>query len=173
MVDDDEVAASELATDLFEGSSRHGDADVGEEERSPTPTSDGDAPLGDLAASVRDQRRATEDDADLVEDLFEEIDVGDLDGDDAWAALEGVRDDDVSVSASAHAIPVDRPDPRARRDDHLVSKREFCQQCPYFTAPPETACTHDGTEIVEVVDADQFRVRGCPMVDREKLDRFD
>jgi len=52
-------------------------------------------------------------------------------------------------------------------DEHVVPKRDFCQRCPHFTAPPETACSHEGTTIVEVVDPDSFRVRNCPVVEDE------
>ncbi|QHS17888.1 hypothetical protein GWK26_12430 [haloarchaeon 3A1-DGR] len=52
----------------------------------------------------------------------------------------------------------------AEYDDRIVDKREYCQRCPYSTDPPTLACTHDGTEIVEVVEMDRFRVRNCPMV---------
>ncbi|EMA65895.1 hypothetical protein C468_05293, partial [Halorubrum kocurii JCM 14978] len=49
--------------------------------------------------------------------------------------------------------------------ERVVSKRTYCQQCPHFSAPPDVACDHEGTSIVEAVGFDEFRVRNCPMVD--------
>ncbi|ESP88209.1 hypothetical protein K933_10375, partial [Candidatus Halobonum tyrrellensis G22] len=48
----------------------------------------------------------------------------------------------------------------------VVNKREYCQQCPHLAAPPEMACTHEGTAIVELLDGDDVRVRGCPVAAR-------
>ncbi|MFB6170810.1 MAG: hypothetical protein ABEJ06_06640 [Haloarculaceae archaeon] len=52
--------------------------------------------------------------------------------------------------------------------DAVVPKSRFCQQCEYFSAPPEVGCGHTGTEIAELVDADRFRVVDCPVVARRR-----
>jgi len=59
----------------------------------------------------------------------------------------------------------------AEHDEAVVDKRQYCQQCPYFSEPPEVACSHDGTTIVEVLMDGQFRVRGCPVVTDSGPDR--
>ena len=135
-----------------------------------------DVPLSDLAREVCERRRhgrdRTEDgegggrvdggDGDW-DDLFEsvetpEIDAGTVwetlaaDADDADPAARGVGSDAETVEASASGVR-----------EHVVPKRAYCQQCPHFSDPPEVACGRDGTAIVEVVDADRFRVRDCPV----------
>ena len=54
----------------------------------------------------------------------------------------------------------------------MVNKRTYCQRCPHFAAPPDTACTHEEATIVEALGFDEFRVRDCPMV-TEDGPRFD
>lgn len=50
----------------------------------------------------------------------------------------------------------------------VVQKSNFCQQCEYFSAPPAVSCGHAGTEIVELVDSEHFRVVNCPVVARRR-----
>jgi len=95
-------------------------------------------------------------------DPFEEVDVGDLDEEDVWAALSA--DEEPTADVGGEATPVETDEGIG---DHVVKKREYCQRCPHFTEPPTTACSHEGTAIIEVVSADEFRVRGCPMVSEE------
>ena len=117
-----------------------------------------DAPFGDLARSVEERRRRRESESDP----FETVEVSDVDEDDLWASLgeeSGPGPD--PDAAEAVSAPADTPD---GRPEHVVGKREYCQQCPFLSTPPTVACEHEGTDIVEVVDADRFRVRGCPMV---------
>lgn len=127
---------------------------------------DADAPLSDLAREMRERRERREREGDVVggdDDLFEQVDVGDIDSEAAWEAL-------VEAEAAEQSVGVDRDDqsadaPETEQDgETLVSKRAYCQRCPHFTEPPDVACTHEGTDIVEVVDTDTFRVRDCPMV---------
>jgi hypothetical protein len=116
------------------------------------------------------------------EDPFESVAVDEIDTDELWASLEsegegaaaGAGADDGSAAAEQPEVGsggaaerVERDDPEARRVDHLVPKAAYCQRCRHLAAPPEVRCTHEGTEIVEVADADHFRVRGCPMVDED------
>lgn len=90
-----------------------------------------------------------------ADDPFERMAVDEVDIDDVWDAL----DDD------ADPPPAGSGEPGAdTRSDDVVDKRVYCQRCPHFAEPPETACTLEGTEIAEVIGFGEFRVRGCPMV---------
>ncbi|SEA36423.1 hypothetical protein SAMN04488065_2840 [Haloplanus vescus] len=141
-----------------------------------------DEPLGDLAREVRARRErqaASESvdtdappDADLFgsadadapsdSDPFESVDVDHIDEDAVWEAFaEGDTGQEASIGLESPAETA----PEA--DEHVVPKRDFCQRCPHFSAPPDTACTHEGTTIVEMVDTDHFRVRNCPIVEDE------
>ncbi|QZP38861.1 hypothetical protein [Halobaculum magnesiiphilum] len=134
----------------------------------------GSAPLGDLARRVGENR--SRDAAPGERDPFEEVDVGDIDTEALWESLDA---DDAASSdpdgLGAYDPPegaAERVDESATRDrdtrpEHVLDKREYCQRCPYLSAPPEVTCGHDDTDIVEVVDGDRFRVRGCPMVTGE------
>jgi hypothetical protein len=139
-------------------------------------TDAGDAPLDDLAGEVRARRDARdsrsevgEGGGDLPDDPFESVDVDHVDDEAVWESLaEDETGPDGTVGLGAEAERADDP------DEHVVPKRGFCQRCPHFADPPETACTHEGTTIVEVVDADRFRVRNCPVVEDEDVaTRFD
>jgi hypothetical protein len=126
-----------------------------------------DVPLGELARKLR-ERRARRREAD---DPFEEIAIDRLDPDAVWTELlerdepgeTGERGSTVAANEGAEPLSGDHP-------EHVIPKREFCQRCRYFAAPPETRCTHRGTEIVEVVDFEHFAVRACPIVEAERLD---
>lgn len=48
--------------------------------------------------------------------------------------------------------------------EHVVPKRWFCEQCEYFSEPPEVHCSHDGTTILEFIGTEDVRVRSCPVV---------
>lgn len=56
----------------------------------------------------------------------------------------------------------------------IVPKRRYCEQCAFFSDPPDVHCSNDGTEIRELVDMKQFRVYRCPVVaDRLGLRGYD
>lgn len=148
------------------------DSGVADDESTPadaapeTDRDDADAPLDDLAREVRARRDARESGAQTDEgtlpddDLFESVDVADVDDEAVWESfVEGETGPEEQVGLGAEAERAPEP------DEHVVPKRDFCQRCPHFAAPPETACTHGGTTIVEVVDTDRFRVRNCPVVE--------
>ena len=137
-----------------------------------------DSPMGDLAREVERRKRDREAAVDEESEPFEDVDVGDLDEEAVWDALsdaeaeaDATSDPDVGATGplgeASDVERVPRDDPGAVRPDHVVPKREYCQRCTYLSAPPRVACGHEGTDIVEVVDAEHFRVRGCPMVDRD------
>jgi hypothetical protein len=80
-----------------------------------------------------------------AERAFEEMNVDDLDVDDVW-----------ETQGRTYAE---------------VSKHSFCEGCEYFSAPPDVACGHDGTEILEFVDLETVRVVDCPVVaERRELE---
>jgi hypothetical protein len=136
-----------------------------------------DAPLGERTPAS-------------VDDLFEEVDRVDFADEDAVVerVLEGERaggaafdgpaastTDPVTApemdGASARQSGVDGDDPG--RDEVVVPKRRYCEGCQYFTEPPETACEHPGTDILELVDADHFLVADCPVVEwRRDLEAY-
>jgi hypothetical protein len=173
MTDDDPLDLFGEASSEAEGD---GDADAGAgtDPEVGTEHDDGDAPLEGLAREVRDRREARESqaaegvDGPPDDDLFESVDVGDVDDEAVWESfVEGETGPEEQVGLGAEAERADDPDER------VVPKRDFCQRCPHFAAPPETACTHQGTTIVEAVDTDRFRVRNCPVVEDEDAVSFD
>ena len=92
----------------------------------------------------------------IEEDPFEEVGIDAIDP-------ETVRDGlglDGEPEPSSETQPVDT----AGDSDHVISKRQYCQQCPHFSGPPATVCEHSGTTIVSVVEPGKFRVRNCPIV---------
>ncbi|WP_251342482.1 hypothetical protein [Haloplanus halophilus] len=126
-----------------------------------------DAPLAELVREVRAKRAAREEGEtaglDPETDPFESVEVDEVDEDAVWEALaEGETGPEAQVGVGAD------PETTADPDETVVPKAEFCSRCPHFADPPETACTHEGTTIVEVVDADRFRVRNCPIVAEER-----
>lgn len=84
------------------------------------------------------------------ESVFESVDVGDVDPDEVWEQLES---DPAEPSGTRHAE---------------VSKHRYCEQCEHFSPPPETRCTHEGTEIIEFLDMETVRLRNCPVVSENR-----
>lgn len=82
---------------------------------------------------------------------FQQVDVAGVDPDEVWERF----------TADATSEPEGE---KPERDVVVVSKHEFCEGCPHFTAPPDVECTHDGTAIVEFVGPDDVRVENCPIV---------
>ena len=127
-----------------------------------------DAPLSDLRRDV-DERRGRDDDD--FEELFAEMEVGDVDEAEVWAELadsadEQVVDPGAVTDAVGESVDAD--------GDATVVDKSLCHGCPHFADPPETACTHDGTTIEAEVDTEHFRVRDCPVVaEREARDPGD
>lgn len=114
------------------------------------------APLGDLAEAVAERRAGTDD------PLWEKLKDGSGEAVVTDAGWDDVPIDDVAVVEPDDRVgPVEGDVPGV----HTVPKRKFCMQCPYFSEPPDVRCTHDGTEILEFVDADHVRVENCVQVD--------
>lgn len=166
---------------MSDGTERSETTEDAEPSDRPSEDRDEDAPLSELAQRVSDRRRQRDpesgdglsaDDGEVSAgdaDPFEEVSVSEIDEETLWESLGGDTDQDPELSVGAD--PVDEPgamgaahaSPEPR--EHVVSKESYCQKCPHLGDPPELQCTHDGTEIVEVVDSEHFRVRECPMVD--------
>lgn len=45
----------------------------------------------------------------------------------------------------------------------VVAIRSHCERCEHLSAPPRFQCTREATRIVEVVEHNRVRVRGCPV----------
>ncbi|TKX75931.1 hypothetical protein EXE46_02205 [Halorubrum sp. GN11_10-6_MGM] len=140
----------------------------------PDPSAPADDPFAELDADASG--------APTDEDPFESMGSGDVGEEDVWEALDegtpiGADAAEVGDAGDSGAVgdaealgsraAGSAPGAGATGDERVVDKRSYCQQCPHFTAPPETACTHEGTDIVESVDFSRFRVRNCPMVDAD------
>ncbi|WP_440989031.1 hypothetical protein [Haloarchaeobius baliensis] len=114
-------------------------------------------PLGEMADEF-ERRRAERDAEPDDDDLFESVDVGDVDSEALW---EQVSTDE----------PTAEPEPDAP-EVRVVSKSKYCQRCEYFTDPPEVGCTHDGTTIRSEASMDEFEVVDCPKIlEDERLER--
>ncbi|MFB6112134.1 MAG: hypothetical protein ABEJ35_06325 [Halobacteriaceae archaeon] len=148
------------------------DTDDEPERRQDTPTPDGDtddgqadrAPMEELARRVEQRQEEAKDGADeeRLEEAFEPVEQPNVDVDEVWADLNSGSEDEPITTGETVETAVDG-------DVRVIPKRT-CHTCPYFGAPPDLHCTHDGTEIREVVSPDEFEVVDCPMVvDEEEL----
>ena len=89
-----------------------------------------------------------------VDELFEPVEHSALDDETVWESILADEDEE-----GTH--------PSAELDaDVVVSKERYCKRCEFFSDPPDVACTNSGTEIVELVGVDRFRVKNCPVVSR-------
>lgn len=105
-----------------------------------------DIPLEELADEI-----ASEDEPE--DDLFTEEVVPDLDAEVVWEELEADSDEPLGgTDAGVRTIP----------------KAVYCQQCEYFEEPPAMACTHEGTDILELVDMEHLKVQNCPIIARDE-----
>lgn len=114
-----------------------------------------DDPFAELGPATGD----TEEDLD---EAFERMDVGGVADEDVWESI-----DEDATDEPFHPGAAEPSDTGSGETEHVVDKRTYCQQCPHVSAPPEVACTHEGTAIVEAVGFDEFRVRNCPMVSED------
>lgn len=119
-------------------------------------TDDGSEPLGKLTKEVR-ERRAERDSEDLFETAFESVEIDEDDEAELWKRL--TEDDEAATAVSEETSLVS-----VERDVHVIASR-VCHNCQYFATPPEMSCTHEGTDILERVDDDQFCVADCPIVE--------
>lgn len=125
------------------------------------------APLSDLASAIQDrerERRRGAGAADAEEDplaaAFSEVETSDVPMEDVWESLhESGGEPTVSVTGEA----AEAADVEPERDVRVIPKRT-CHGCQHFADPPAVGCTHEGTDIWTVVDADRFKVVDCPVV---------
>ncbi|MFB6224284.1 MAG: hypothetical protein ABEH86_11505 [Haloarcula sp.] len=82
------------------------------------------------------------------ESVFERVDVDHVDADQVWAELA----EDATASDTEESRYTD------------VSKHRYCEQCEFFSEPPNAHCTNDGTEIREFIDMETVRLLNCPVV---------
>lgn len=115
---------------------------------------DAENPFGDLLEDVDESEPGD----DPFADAFEEVEMDEVESDGLWEDLQ--RDD--------FAETVEDPQTHAERDVRVIEKRSYCQRCHYFADPPDTACTNEGTDILEVIDTEQFRVADCPIIRGEE-----
>jgi len=140
---------------------------------------DGDDPVDDLAEfeDIADLDGVESEASDAeVEKLFTEMGVEETGEEAVWeeladgeaasngtngtnGATESARADDPTAGTSVAAdTAVDDG------EGVIVPKESYCQKCQHFSAPPSVSCENPGTEILELVDVEHFRVRGCPVV---------
>lgn len=123
------------------------------------PEADDPAPLSDVSREVRRRREHDRSDDDaLFDEAFDEASASDADDDALW---ENLAEDDVGGT-------VEDPATDSERDVRVVEKREFCERCQFFSAPPDVACENEGSEILEMEGTDRFRVADCPIVRGEE-----
>lgn len=94
-------------------------------------------------------------------DVFEQMDVGELDPDEVWASIAEAEEEG-SVNEEKERIYAE------------VSKHSYCEQCEFFSDPPDVRCSHEGTEILEFLDQTTVRVVDCPVVaERKELEKHE
>lgn len=130
-----------------------------------------EAPLGNIAEEVQRRRERRERESEAESDLFEEMDVREVDSDELWDVIFGEEEREEAegraVGAGGEAEQIGTAPGADDRPEHRIPKAKYCQRCPYLSAPPMVACDHDGTDIVEVSDSEHFVVRGCPFADQQ------
>ncbi|MCU4719519.1 hypothetical protein [Halapricum hydrolyticum] len=120
---------------------------------------------GPQTAEADEQRPSTE--TNPFADLADQFEDDPFEGGD-W---DGSGTDDAVWEELSPEAEIDTEEDDGRRIS-AVDKHSFCEQCRYFTDPPEIACTHEGTEILTFLDVDTVRVADCPIVEeRERLER--
>jgi len=137
-----------VVVNVTDGSDGRPDDEPGE------PRERAEAPLADLAERVGERRERAG--SDEVDALFEAPAFESVEADSVWED----PDDSPESEFGAVGSVVDAGD-----RTYVVSTRNFCERCRFFSAPPRAQCTHDGTEIREFVDKDSVRVSDCPIVE--------
>lgn len=118
-----------------------------------------EVPLADLAEDVVGRRERS--DGDVFEEAFSERGFEVLEEESVWSSIDG--DGASEFGAIGDVV-------EAGERTYVVSKRNFCERCRFFSEPPDVHCTHEGTEIQEFVDMDHVRLYACPIVEERGLD---
>jgi hypothetical protein len=149
------AASSEQPSDAHDTTPAGESADTGDgvvEMDEPEIDTGSNDPFGDVGGRAGDP---------FDDDVFEEMDAGELDPDEVWASIADAKERG-SISG------------QAERTYAEVSKHRFCEQCEFFSDPPDVACTHEGTEILEFLDNETVRLVDCPVVaERKQLEKHD
>ncbi|WP_435319201.1 hypothetical protein [Haloarchaeobius sp. TZWSO28] len=145
---DDATTETEVRAELVDGD---GDDETPAIPGESLDTDDGptvrSGPLSSMAEDLEERRR----DGDAADDdLFESVDVGEVDANELW--------DQVDTDG-----PTIDPEPD-REEVRTIKKSKYCQRCEYFADPPEVACHHEGTTIRKEADMEHFEVADCPKV---------
>ncbi|PSP53733.1 hypothetical protein BRC67_01020 [Halobacteriales archaeon QH_3_68_24] len=157
----DQLAGPNDATD--ERSSPERDAESGEDGSGSDPFEhfdEGDERPDLQSGAVGDVDISRGDPFESADGPFQQVDVDSVDPDAVWARFTEGADPAEATEASlgGEEVPEDAP------DVVTVPKGRFCQTCPHFSAPPEAACDHEGTELRTFVGTDGVRVSNCPVV---------
>lgn len=107
---------------------------------------DADIPLEALREAVESRDKSEI-------DSFIQEDIPDIDPEVVWEEIEA-----------------DEP-PEQEFDEatiKVIPKEVYCQRCEYFSTPPEVACAHEGTTIIDLVDPEHVRVENCPVIARDE-----
>ena len=114
---------------------------------------DRDAPFDTLVSELD----RTESTSGNLDELFDREEVDDVDSEQLWEQVE-----------EGGVAQVDGTD----REIRTIPKSKYCHGCEHFSAPPEVACLHEGSEIIELSTLETFRVANCPVVLKdEELER--
>jgi hypothetical protein len=137
------------------------------------PSTDADVERDEDAALDGDPFEDLDDfEGEDIGDPFEEVDIEDIDEDDVWEEITGeTADTDVETVGEAESSTEESAlaaEAAADENEAIVQKSSYCQKCEFFAEPPEVACTNEGTEIIDLVDSDRFRVRNCPVVKQRR-----
>jgi hypothetical protein len=168
-------------------------AEAGTDDTDETPSDSGDAsPESDTAAGTGESETATASDMGFEEEFIDaeqppggtemgsDVDpeedpfsgMDDRDGDpfgSGESAFEAVDVDTVDEDEVWASLAEDGPaTPRQTKRYAEVSKHRFCEQCEYFSEPPNAHCTHDEAEIVEYLDMETVRLLNCPVVAEQR-----
>jgi len=92
---------------------------------------------------------------------FRQVDVESVEPDEVWERFTGETE---RVEAKQNEALGGEEVPEDAAEVVEVPKGRFCQTCPHFSTPPETACSHPGTELLTFVGTDEVRVSNCPVV---------
>lgn len=129
-------------------------------------------PLSDLADEVSD-----DDFGGTGDEHFEREPSPDVDREALWRQVA----DEETAEQAVEAMDIDADDDATPAGDgssvetgeRVVAKNAYCHSCRFFSSPPDVHCRHEGTEILESVDMDHFRVVDCPVVaENEELEEF-
>jgi hypothetical protein len=127
-----------------------------------------DSPFDELDSDAEKRGESIDEGTD-PSDLIEKKDAGPVDPEAPWDEItlpedEDEEDDLLSEVAEENPTQEMEPEIDAEGEEAVIPKNRYCQRCKHFSAPPEVSCGHPGTEIEEMVDAERFQVRNCPIV---------